>query len=105
MIGAAQERRVSDAGAGDEQIRVRGVFSGGARVTQPGRLARRIASAPALGWCADPDCYRASLVRRLDRLRGRARRAGAGLWELRAMFAAHRKWYPLVIFSGAFGIA
>ena len=28
-----------------------------------------------------------------------------GMWEVRTMFAAHRKWYPLVIFSGAFGIA
>ncbi|HEX5547536.1 MAG TPA: phosphatidate cytidylyltransferase [Ktedonobacterales bacterium] len=27
-----------------------------------------------------------------------------GMWEIRSMFAAHRKWYPLVIFSGAFGI-
>ena len=27
-----------------------------------------------------------------------------GMWELRTMFAAHRKWYPLVLFSGAFGI-
>ena len=27
-----------------------------------------------------------------------------GLWEIRSMFAAHRKWYPLVIFSGAFGL-
>ena len=24
-----------------------------------------------------------------------------GMWELRTMFAAHRKWYPLVLFSGA----
>ncbi len=27
-----------------------------------------------------------------------------GMWELRTMFAQHRKWYPLVIFSGAFGV-
>lgn len=27
-----------------------------------------------------------------------------GLWEVRTMFAAHRKWYPLVIFSGVFGV-
>src|SRR6478735_786764 len=27
-----------------------------------------------------------------------------GMWEIRSMFAAHRKWYPLVIFSGAFGV-
>ena len=27
-----------------------------------------------------------------------------GMWEIRTMFATHRKWYPLVIFSGAFGV-
>lgn len=27
-----------------------------------------------------------------------------GLWEIRTVFARHRKWYPLVIFSGVFGV-
>jgi phosphatidate cytidylyltransferase len=27
-----------------------------------------------------------------------------GLWEFRTMFALHRKWYPLVIFSGILGV-
>ncbi|HET8909458.1 MAG TPA: phosphatidate cytidylyltransferase [Ktedonobacterales bacterium] len=27
-----------------------------------------------------------------------------GLWEFRTMFAQKRKWYPLVIFSGALGV-
>lgn len=27
-----------------------------------------------------------------------------GLWEIRSMFAQHRKWYPLVIFSGLLGV-
>lgn len=27
-----------------------------------------------------------------------------GLWEFRTMFALHRKWYPLVIFSGVLGL-
>jgi phosphatidate cytidylyltransferase len=27
-----------------------------------------------------------------------------GMWEIRTMFAKNRKWYPLVIFSGALGI-
>lgn len=35
---------------------------------------------------------------------GAALALALGLWEIRTMFAAHRKWYPLVLLSGAAGL-